>query len=40
MFRARAQASNPVFKRLLNQVEIAESLRISKGDNRQKKGHG
>ena len=31
------QASTQVFKRLLNQVEIAESLRISKGNNRKKK---
>ena len=37
LFQARVQASTPVFKRLLNQVEIAESLRISKGNNRKKK---
>ena len=36
LFQARVQASTPVFKRLLNQVEIAESLRISKGNNRKK----
>ena len=37
LFQARVQASTTVFKRLLNQVEIAESLRISKGNNRKKK---
>ena len=37
LFQARVQASTPVFKQLLNQVEIAESLRISKGNNRKKK---
>ena len=37
LFQARVQASTPVFKRLLNQVEIAQSLRISKGNNRKKK---
>ena len=37
LFQARVQASTPVLKRLLNQVEITESLRISKGNNRKKK---
>ena len=37
LFQVRVQASTPVFKRLLNQVEIAQSLRISKGNNRKKK---
>ena len=37
LFQARVQASTPVFKQLLNQAEIAESLRISKGNNRKKK---
>ena len=37
LFQARVQVSTQVFKRLLNQVEIAESLRISKGNNRKKK---